>query len=220
MNVDGFESLGTLIRKTLAQGERFTASGNFSVPADCYTVDVVIVGGGGNQNGGGGGGGETVFCKNYPVVPSASVAVVIGTGGGGSHWSAFGGLIASGGETPTGINISGDGGGGQNTIMGGGLASGDGVGVVGTDSTLDDALYFNENIISIPGAGGGCQAFGGSTSFGVGGDGQGGAHGGGASYGSGSGITAYYGYGGGGGFANNLGEDGLVVVTYKSNIIL
>jgi len=72
--------------------QTFTASGTFAVPAGLTSITEVLVvaggGGGGNshsnpqgqQGGGGGGAGGLVFMPTYPVTPSGTITVTIGTG--------------------------------------------------------------------------------------------------------------------------------------------
>jgi hypothetical protein len=212
MDIDGYEALNTLLKKSFAYGERFTSSGTFNVPSDCYTVDVVIVGAGGNAGHGGGGGGEIVLCKNLSVIPSASIPVVVGSAPGG--YSAFGGLIASGGDTVATLNTYAGGGSGQNKTAGGGPVPAPGVNGNGYDSLLTDALSFNENIIAIRGGGGGRNSgggrSGGNSPFGIS---SSGVTSGGASWGDADSL-----YGGGGGSVG--GQNGIVLVTYKKSKIL
>jgi hypothetical protein len=71
--------------------ESFTSSGTFSVPSGVTSVDVLVVGGGGGggygspgspgAGGGGGAGGGLVFFPSYPVTPSGTITVTVGSGG-------------------------------------------------------------------------------------------------------------------------------------------
>jgi hypothetical protein len=85
--------------------ESFTSSGTFSVPSGVTETDVLVIaggGGGGSQgqtyNGGpygegGGGAGGLIFIPAYPVTPSGTVTVTVGSGGGtdtNGQNSAFG----------------------------------------------------------------------------------------------------------------------------------
>ena len=65
-----------------------TGSGNFTVPANVYAVDVLVVaggGGGGAWVGGGGGAGGVIYREGYQVTPGSTVAYSVGAGGTGEY---------------------------------------------------------------------------------------------------------------------------------------
>jgi len=75
---------------------QITASGNWVVPANVYSVDLVLVGGGSSGSGGsssgsggvygggrGGNGGEIKYYNNIKVTPGQSIPIIIGAGGAG-----------------------------------------------------------------------------------------------------------------------------------------
>src|SRR6056300_716030 len=65
----------------------FTASGTFAVPSGISSVTTLVVaggGGGGGDNGGGAGGGGLIYMPGYPVTPSGTITVTVGSGGTGS----------------------------------------------------------------------------------------------------------------------------------------
>ena len=138
-------------------GEVFTSSGTFNVPAGVGRVNVFVVGGGYT----GGGGGELVFLRNYPVDPSSSVSITVGTAGTPGTYSAFGNLKASPGG-------SGNGGYAMNKTAGGG-ASGN------TSATVNDSFCFDVTSISGGGPGASCPFGTNGGSFGDGGSGYGSA---------------------------------------------
>ena len=97
--------LGTSVAwSSVAPGSQtFTANGTFTVPADCYSVNLCMVGAGGagdniwgNQLGGNPG---TVVSQSVSVTPAENVTIVIGQGAtfsaGGN--TSFGAIVANGG---------------------------------------------------------------------------------------------------------------------------
>ena len=78
-----------LVKDTDGTYTEFTSSGNYTVPSGITSVEVLIVAGGGgggasnNTGGGGGGAGGIKHFESYTVTPSATIAVVVGTGGAG-----------------------------------------------------------------------------------------------------------------------------------------
>ncbi|HPT09772.1 MAG TPA: choice-of-anchor J domain-containing protein [Bacteroidales bacterium] len=102
----------------------FTSSGEFTVPMGVSEVTIEVVGAGGNGwgNGGGGGGGGGYAKGSYFVTPQTTLAVTVGTGGGGAvaGTTGVGSLIsASGGANGSYVN---------NPEVGGGGAGGTGTG--------------------------------------------------------------------------------------------
>ena len=134
------------------QEQRFTSSGTFTVPTGVTKVWATVVGGGGGGNNGAGG---TTYCiawggnagayitEQVTVTPSASISVVVGSGGtshaaGGA--SSFGSLTAAGGAGGRGTGVAdvqiglngesnyGIGGVGGNPSQGGAAAANSGAG--------------------------------------------------------------------------------------------
>ena len=76
----------TLPKGTTAQRgiTTFTAPGTWTAPAGVTSVQVLVVAGGGagaQDTAGGGGGGGVVFHASFPVTPSSSYPVTVGSGG-------------------------------------------------------------------------------------------------------------------------------------------
>jgi hypothetical protein len=96
----------------------FTSNTSWTVPSDCYILEVFLVGGGGGGGsggslggGGGGGGGRIIRSRNVTVSPGQVIGVTIGAGGdrgaaGGT--TLFGSIAAAGGSA--GIGNTGAGG--------------------------------------------------------------------------------------------------------------
>lgn len=135
-------AIPVIVRNATVQGiSVLTASGNFTVPAGVYWIDVEGWGGGGGGGGSGSGGGTAggggapgYFRKILAVTPGQVIAYTIGSGGnaggvggsgtaGGATTFAFGSLVANGGGGG-GANPSGSGG-------AGGTASGGTINITG-----------------------------------------------------------------------------------------
>ena len=116
-----------LVKDTDGTYTEFTSSGNYTVPSGITSVEVLIVaggaGGGANNNtgGGGGGAGGIKHLESYTVTPSATIAVVVGTGGAGGPTnspgasgvdSSFDGVSAVGGAPGSFGGVSDPGGSG------------------------------------------------------------------------------------------------------------
>lgn len=114
-NLDGAVSAS----KTVLKSQEFLSSGNWVRPAGVDQVWVTAVGGGGgggngngSSGGGGAGGGAGCAVVRLPLMTSANLTVVIGSGGssrggrGGS--TSVGSIVAAGGEGGSGSG--GDGG--------------------------------------------------------------------------------------------------------------
>jgi hypothetical protein len=107
----------TLPKGTTAQRGiyTFTGPGSWTCPAGVTSVRVLVVAGGGaggQDYAGGGGGGGVVFHASYPVTPTTSYPITVGTGGARPTTS---GAIAgnpSNFNGPTGLVALGGGGGG------------------------------------------------------------------------------------------------------------
>lgn len=94
-----------LDRLPLAHGQqKFTANGNFTVPAGITTVYVTLAAGGGGgagslsaapYAGGGGGAGEVKYRVPVAVTPGQVIAVTIGQGGAPGAGSSYGGTYAN-----------------------------------------------------------------------------------------------------------------------------
>ena len=94
-----------LDRLPIAHGQqKFTANGNFTVPAGITTVYVTLVAGGGGgagsissapYAGGGGGAGEVKYRVPVAVTPGQVVAVTIGQGGAPGAGSNYGGTYGN-----------------------------------------------------------------------------------------------------------------------------
>lgn len=86
--------------------EYTSGSGNFTVPAGVYSIDVLMVAGGGGgggsvytteaANGGGGGGGAFAILRGIQTVPGATLPYSVGAAGAGATGSGTG---SSGGNT-------------------------------------------------------------------------------------------------------------------------
>jgi len=189
----------------------FTSSGIFTVPAGITMVYITMCGGGGGGNcgilagGGGGGAGGYVVKYPYPVNPTSSYTVIVGTGGSGGI-STIAQAGTNGGNTTFGnLTVLGgvgasswDGSGGAGRGISG--ASGSWNGADGTPSGASGGSPVggyggNGNGIGYNAVGGG----GGGSMFGAGGTGGGNSMNGGNGSGYGSG-------GGGGGGAANGGN--------------
>ncbi|GMG90261.1 hypothetical protein Cmtc_14810 [Cupriavidus sp. TKC] len=152
--------------QTIAAG-----SGNFTVPAGVYQLDVegqAGAGGGGASSGsagGGGGGGGGYFRKRIAVTPGQAIAYVVGAGGApGTNTGGTGNPGANGGTTSIGAFASATGGtGGSGGGASGGAGGGSGAGAGG-----------DLNLLGAPGSAGTADLGGG------GGDGA---------YGGGAGMT-------------------------------
>ena len=94
-----------LDRLPLAHGQqKFTANGNFTVPAGITTVYVTLAAGGGGgagslsaapYAGGGGGAGEVKYRVPVAVTPGQVIAVTIGQGGAPGSGTTYGGTYAN-----------------------------------------------------------------------------------------------------------------------------
>ena len=185
--------------------QTLTGSGNFTVPALCYRLQVERWGGGGgggggaSSNAGSGGGGGAYGLDVLTVTPGQVIAYSCGAAGTAGTTSADGG---AGGATTFGTlgSVAGGGGGGHNISSAGsggaqptaslGIAGGQGLGTIITGS-----LYLGGSGGSAPrgGLGGGYAAgTAGSVGSGYGAGGGGGANGG----------------------AGGIGQAGAIVVTY------
>lgn len=182
-----------------------SGSGNWEVPAGVTELDVLVVGGGGGGQGYGGGGGGGGFCgvSNHIVTPGDNISVVVGDGGAGSLRGAGTGPYPQSSKAGDGQNsvfgtIIAYGGSGGNWVW---TSSGAGYGRGGTSG--------GNNVNSI----GGLVAALPSNNYGSGsGVGTAGLVGTSAQGGAGlsssiSGITTWYG-GGGGALVNGLGGIG------------
>lgn len=187
----------------VSQGQRFTASGTFTVPSGVSAIRITGSGGGGGGSArvttnGGGGGGSAEYAIDVPLVvtPGASMAVVVGTGGAGAasglgaqtaggagNNSTFGGITFRGGLGGLAAGTGGAGGGPTARAGAGGTATNPGA--AGAMGTASSPRHFGGS-----GGGGG----GGSTYVG----GNGGASGGYLTGGAGGAAHAN-GAGGGGG---------------------
>lgn len=104
----------------------FNSNGTFTVPAGVTSVEIEVVGAGGTggSNGGGGGGGGGYAKGTFTVVPGATHAVTIGTGGSGISTTVAGlGISATAGENGTFVANPGIGGGGAGGIGSGGTVN-------------------------------------------------------------------------------------------------
>lgn len=221
----------------LARQQRFTANGNFTVPAGVTAGYLsACAGGAGGAGGGGainddgvgsggagGGAGQSVIRSPVALVPGQVIAVTIGAGGtGGTSGSpsADGGQGSAGGNTSFGALV---------TLLGAAASNGGGsfvsplaVPAGGTSSTgypsgssgSDGATGFNGGVGS--GGAGGSGPFGGgggagrAGSFGVAGTA---AHGYGAGGGGGGGGYGTSGSGANGGVGGN-GAPGIVIIEW------
>jgi hypothetical protein len=185
--------------------QKFTANGNFTVPAGITVLRRVVVasggGGGGYGGGGGGGAGGVILLDNIAVTPNQVIGVVIGAGGaGGTVGSQQGvnGVVSS----FSGTSATGGGGGGGPSAAGNTVTPGGAGGGSGGNGGVAGAF--------LGGSGGGG---GGVTNDGGGGGGQfanGGMPGGTTAGPGGAGYTAGGGGGAGPGFAGaGIGGVGL-----------
>lgn len=173
--------------------QRFTSSGNFTVPSGVTKVWVSMAGGGGSGGGGkrfnagGGGAGGALMAQEVAVTPGQQISVTVGSGGAGvspgfdgqdGGATIFGGITAGGGK-------------------GGNQGDGEGQGTGGAGGTISGAT-------GVAGGRGGDRGGrnpgnGGGNIFGSGGDG-----GDRRSYiGIPGGSASGYGAGGGGGAGND-----------------
>ena len=204
------------------QGQVFTSSGTFTVPAGITAVKVTVIGGGGNggtvtgTGGGGGGGGGGVAIKYVTgLTPAGTVTVTVGgiagTSSFGTECSATGGATAA---TVTGTSATGAGGAGgagssgDINISGSAGTSGDSTnsfgGNGGGSSGLIAGKAISNDFLGRPGTGfiGGCGGLG-RANEGVGN------------------AAVGFGNGGGGGYTNSgtdraggAGVGGVVIVEY------
>ncbi len=231
--------------------EKITYTGNctWTVPSTVNVIDYFMVGGGAGgagDSGGGGGGGASVLRTAVAVTPNSTLALKVGSGGGGSTWGSvsnayIGGtttitingttVTASGGATSS--NSPGMGGGVGGTATNGGFAGGQG----GTGGTCFNAgsagktgssNYFYGSKLEYGGGGGG-----GSCPNGVAQTPPAGASGGGnGGYASSStvnqpGANGTNGTGGGGGggtatgtglkLAGGKGGSGVILIRYTTS---
>jgi hypothetical protein len=113
-----------------------SGSGNWAVPSNVSTVDVLVVGGGGGSGrrdgttttrmGGGGGAGGLIWIQELSVTPNNNISYIVGAGGAG----ATGGTVpgSTGGKSVFG-NLTAWGGGGAGSAQSrNGLAGGSGGG--------------------------------------------------------------------------------------------
>lgn len=183
-----------------ARQQRFTANGNWTVPAGVTTAFFSGCGGGGggasgggggggNLGGGGGGGGAglAIIRQPFSVVPGAVYAVVIGANGTGGSASSGVGNNGTPGTSTTVVALSLALGGGSGGIGGGNTATNAPGGPGGAG--FPNGFYGNDSSAG-SGASGGAGA---SSPFG-----GGGSYGRGANGGTVSGFAAG-GFGGGGG---------------------
>lgn len=217
-----------------ANGQVFTTSGTFTVPAGASSIKVTVVGGGGNGgnavNGavdaGGGGGGAISIKYITGITPGTAVTVTVGGAAGTSSFGAY--CSATGGASAANRTTTGPGpGGAGGTATGGDINIGGGTGGYGYyngcyganiggggASTTDFApSYLNSNfgdaligffVAYMPA----------SSSFGRGGVGA-------TISGSNGSAAVGYGSGGGGGASNNgttrtggAGTGGIVIVEW------
>lgn len=172
-----------------------TATGNFTVPAGVYLLDVELWGGGGGGGGSGsgggtsGGGGAGGYARGiFSVTPGQVIACTIGAAGSGG---GAGGAGSGGGSTSFGALMSATGGGGGQPNPGGNAGSG-GTGTGGTINITSSAGSTGA-ASNVRGGAGASAAFGG----GGGGGAQGAA-----------GAGAVPGGGGGGGGSSSPGGAG------------
>ena len=203
----------------------FNASGNFLVPANVSSIDLLVVGGGGGGAGdgaytyacgGGGGAGGLIYKYNYTVTPGTNFSIIVGAGGaGGATGSNYGvnGSATSFRNTTYGYNVTamGGGGGGYGAVNGRDGGSGGGSGVRTSNNATDfgdgivgqgnnGAFGYQDGSASNNAAGGG----GGNGSPGVRGTSQDGGDGGSGSdysaiFGTGFNTSGVFAGGGGGG---------------------
>lgn len=120
-----FALIGNSFSQTSPQTYITPGNFTFTVPVSVTTITVEVVGGGGsgggNGTGGGGGGG---YAKGvYSVVPGATLAVKVGSGGAGSAagTTSVGGFIsATGGANGVSVSNPSVGGGGNGGVGSGG----------------------------------------------------------------------------------------------------
>jgi hypothetical protein len=191
------------------QGQAFTSSGTFTIPANITNLKVTVVGGGGGgssdtnpQSGKGGGAGGAAISYLTGLTPGNTLTVTVGAGGsGGVFGSATGNngsasTVSSGTQSITTITAGGGFGGPPSGNPGsGGTSSGGTINITGGGGAA--------------GAGGNGSGMGGSSIFGGGGRGAQGSQNG------GNGST-----GGGGGGAQGLdltggnGGNGIVIFEF------
>lgn len=195
---------------------RFTASGNWTVPAGVTRARVRVWGGGGGGGGngtagagGGGGGGGYAEDIITGLTPGASITITVGAGGtaGANTGTASSNNGGAGGTSSFGASLSATGGSG-----GGGSASS--AGAAGTGGSGSGGG--SGAILATGGSGSAGTASGSGAVGGRGGEGAMGGGGGGTSTGTAL-PGAFPGGGGGGGAATNVGAvgaAGLVVIEY------
>jgi hypothetical protein len=191
-----------------SQGQVFTASGTFTVPANVTAVKVTVLGGGGNGGassggsfsycGGGGGGGLAVRYVTG-LTPAGTVAVTVGGIAGTSSFGAFASATGGASVTPADTSAGGAGGAGSSgtyNIAGGsggaGVGDSSGAGGGGGGSNGSNGIA---NVVMNGGAGvfgrGGTGVVNlvglAANGFGNGGSGSGGASGAGGGAGAGTG---------------------------------
>ena len=143
---------------------------DWTVPANVYSINVVIVGGGGSggygNQAGGGGGGEVLYTSNgYFTTPNGSITLKIGAGGAAVPTNPN--AAGNNGATSTFASITAHGGGGggsggpfsgsvNNGITGGSSGGGDrfGTSVAGTGTTESGWL----SLVNAGGRGAGLQS--------------------------------------------------------------
>lgn len=149
-------------------GQAFTASGTFVVPAGVTRLKVKLVGGGGGGAGGGGvngfsggGGAAGGYAEGYlAVTPGASITATVGAGA-----SAGGGTTGGTGGTTSFSSISATGGGGGTGSAGscpggtGGLGAGGYFNIRGGDGGDGNGVFSSGQ--QIQGGNGGASFFGG-----------------------------------------------------------
>ena len=220
--------------------ESFTSSGTFSVPSGVTNVTVLVVAGGGGGGGSvhnylsgdGGGAGGLIYMPNYPTTAGGTIAVTVGSGGGGNVMYIAGacGQDSVFGASPSpglgqGGVLTAKGGGGGSTGSGKPGGSGGSRGTPSPSNTAGLAIQptqpgnsgaygfgnpggFGQGYIGqggpqpATGGGGGAGAAGGTSTSGA----VGGTGGAGKQY-SISGTAAYY-AGGGGGSGTSGGQGG------------
>jgi len=223
---------------------QFTANATWTVPAGITAVDVYVLGGGGggssvggNGGGRGGGGGYSRNTFNYAVTPSATVAVVVGAGGGvtGAYGftgvngsaSSFGSIVANGGAGALSGGSGGNGGSGgggacSSCSANGGTNGSNGVGSSAGTGQGTSTVPFLDSVNYKPlGGGGGGDSYRDGVPSHVTGGYYGGGVGCASDYCTGGNGVANTGGGGGGGDGGSRpggsGGSGIVIVRYVNN---
>lgn len=168
-----------------------TATGNFTVPAGVFTLDVELWGGGGGGGGSGagggtaGGGGGGGYARGiFAVTPGQVIACTIGAAGTAG---GIGGPGGAGGTTSFGAMLSATGGGGGKANPSGNAGSG-GAGT-GGEINITSSSGSTGAASNVQGGMGGAAAFGGGGGGGAQGAASGGAVPGGGGGGGGSSST-------------------------------